>query len=282
LADINAASTATTAGVEPGTHSKQALAWARYKLYLKSIAIQDDDFLEQFTIFQRNKILGAFTHALRDGRFYKNKQRVKAETIRAAIDSVAQTYRMANRPDPRLDQDGRPSFLLLRQLRGYKKVDPPEKQQVALTGTILQELRNLALTKLEKAMCDLFTGAFFFAMRSCEYLKVSGKRRTKIIELGNIRFFKGRRELTHSDKNLKNADSVSITFELQKRDKKSDTVTHHRSNDKIICPVIIWANIVQRIRSYPSSNNKTPVNTYTDEKGNSYQITGPQLLKQLR
>jgi hypothetical protein len=115
---------------------------------------------------------------------------------------------MANRPDPRLDQDGRPSFLLLPQLQGYKKFDPPEKQQVALTGTILRELSNLALTKIEKAMCDLFTGAFFFAMRSCKYQKVSGKRRTKIIELGNIRFFKGRRELTHSDKNLKKADSV--------------------------------------------------------------------------
>ena len=282
MADINAASTATTAGVEPGTHSKQALAWARYKLYLKSIAIQDDDFLEQFTIFQRNKILGAFAHALRDGRFYKNKQSVKAETIRAAIDSVAQTYRMANRPDPRLDQDGRPSFLLLRQLRGYKKFDPPSKQQAALTGTILRELNNLALTRLEKVMCELFTGAFFFAMRSCEYLKVSGKRRTKIIELGNIRFFKGRRELTHSDKNLRKADSVSITFELQKRDTKSDTITQYKSNDKRLCPVIIWANIVQRIRSYPSSSNKSTVNTYVDELGNSYQITGPQLLKQLR
>jgi hypothetical protein len=140
---------------------------------------------------------------------------------------------------PRLNQDGQPSFLLLRQIRGYKKLDPPKKQQVALTGTILRELNSLALTKLEQAMSELFTGAFFFAMRSYKYLKVSGKRQTKIIELQNIRFFKGRREIDHTNTHLNKADSVSITFELQKRDTKSDTVTHHRSNDKKICPVII-------------------------------------------
>jgi hypothetical protein len=88
-------------------------------------------------------------------------------------------------------------------------------------------------------MSELFTGAFFFAMRSYKYLKVSGKRQTKIIELQNIRFFKGRREIDHTNTHLNKADSVSITFELQKRDTKSDTVTHHRSNDKKICPVII-------------------------------------------
>jgi hypothetical protein len=189
---------------------------------------------------------------------------------------------MANRPDPRFDQDGRPSFLLQRQIRGYKKLDPPEKQQVALTGSIIKELNSLALTKLEKAMSELFSGAFFFAMRSCEYLKVSGERWTKIIELRNIKFFKGRRVVSHTDKSLHNADAVSITFELQKKDTKSYTVTHHRSNDPKICPVIIWANIVKRIRSYQSSTDNTPINTFMDNKNNIHLITGPHLLKQLR
>jgi len=45
---------------------------------------------------------------------------------------------MANQPDPRFDKDGKPSFLLQRQLRGYKNLDPPEKQQVALTGFIIK------------------------------------------------------------------------------------------------------------------------------------------------
>ncbi|MFN9959443.1 MAG: hypothetical protein ACK55I_40655, partial [bacterium] len=41
--------------------------------------------------------LGAFTHALRDGRSYKNNITPKANSIRAAIDCVAQTHRMADR-----------------------------------------------------------------------------------------------------------------------------------------------------------------------------------------
>jgi len=109
------------------------------------------------------------------------------------------------------------------QIRGYKKSDPPEQQQVALTGSIIRESNSLALTKLDKAMSELFTGAFFFAMRSCEYLKVPGKWRTKLLSLKNIRFFKGRREINHSDEKLSKAGSVSITFELQKRGTKFDT-----------------------------------------------------------
>jgi hypothetical protein len=96
---------------------------------------------------------------------------------------VAQAYRLADRPDPRLDRDGKSSFLLQRQIRGYKKLDPSKKQQVALTGSILRELHKMAFTPLKKALCELFVGAFFFAMRSCKYLKVSGERRTKIHQI---------------------------------------------------------------------------------------------------
>jgi hypothetical protein len=95
-------------------------------------------------------------------------------------------------------------------------------------------------------------------MRSCEYLKVSGERRTSVIQLGHIRFFKGGRELKHSDPKLKTASTVSITFVLQKKDEKFDTVTHHRSNNKKICPVVTWANIAQCIRQYPDSTDSTP------------------------
>jgi hypothetical protein len=90
----------------------------------------------------------------------------KSKSIRTTIDCVAQTYRLAGRQDPRLDSDGKPSFLFLRQIRGYKKLDPLEKQQVALTGSIIRELPKTACTSLGKAMCELFTGTFFFAMRS--------------------------------------------------------------------------------------------------------------------
>jgi hypothetical protein len=145
---------------------------------------------------------------------------------------VAQTYKLADRSDPRLDADGRLAFILQRQLRGYS------------TASVLRELHKLALSSADKALCELFTGAFFFAMRSCEYLKVSRPRKTKLLTVSNIHFLKGRRAIPHTDPLLHLADCVSITFELQKKDTKNDIITQHRSSDPILCPVKIWANII--------------------------------------
>jgi hypothetical protein len=44
--------------------------------------------------------------------------------------------------DPRLDKDGKSSLFLHRQPRGYKLLDKPEKQQVALTGSIIKEINT--------------------------------------------------------------------------------------------------------------------------------------------
>jgi hypothetical protein len=280
---LSAAESASINTVEPATNSKQALAWKRFQQFINSISIQSDPFLDNFTRYQRIKILGAFAHALREGRFNtKRSNLIKSDSCRASIDCVAQTFRLANRPDPRLDEDGKSSLFLQRQFRGYKKLDKAEKQQVALTGSVIKELHKMAFTSLDISMCQLFTGAFFFAMRSCEYLKVSGKQRTKILTLQNIRFFKGRRELNHYNKFLQTADSVSITFEFQKKDTRNDTITHHRSGHPSICPVIVWAKIIQRIRNYPKSTDHTPVNTFMDNKGKLHHITGPQLLKRIQ
>ena len=44
-------------------------------------------------------------------------------------------------------------------------------------------------------MGQLATGAFFFGMRSCEYLTVSGTRKTKQLTVNDIRFFKNSTKL---------------------------------------------------------------------------------------
>jgi hypothetical protein len=135
---------------------------------------------------------------------------------------------------------------------------------------------------MDKAMCELFIGAFFFAMRSCEYLKVTGERKTKLICIKNIRFFQGKRNLPHSDKLLHLADSISITFEQQKRDTKNDIITHHKTGDNLLCPVKIWCKIIRRIISYTSSSADTPVNVFCLPDGSLHHFTGQQVLKQLR
>jgi hypothetical protein len=190
-------------------------------------------------------------------------------------------YKLANRPDPRLDADQKFAFILQRQIRGYKNSDNPEQQQVAVTGSVLREFYTLSISQLDKCLCELFIGAFFFAMRSCEYIKISGKRKTKLLTLKNIRFFKGKQLLKHNDKLIHLADNISITFEQQKKDTKNDIITHYRTADPLLCPVKIWSRIVKRITSYPNSTQETPVNTYLKQDGSTHHFKGSTLLSRL-
>jgi hypothetical protein len=268
--------------VVPGTKAKQTLAWSRYTSYLQSIGITDDTYLEQFNKPQKHRILGAFATAIRSNRFNPGKRDpIKSDHCKSTINCVAQAYRMAGHEDPTLDANGKPSFILQRQFRHFSNTDKPPTQQAAVTGSILRKLHQLATPNLEKTMCDLFIGAFFFAMQSCEYLSVTGTRRTKLLQVKNIRFFKSKREQDHCDKQLHKADTVSITFEFQKKDIKNDTITQHKSTDTLLCPVKIWSRIIKCLINQKETNQNTTVNTYYSE-GKSYKIIGSMLLKQLR
>jgi hypothetical protein len=74
---------------------------------------------------------------------------------------VAQAYKLADQADSRLNADKKLAFILQRQLRGYSIYDPPPNPQVAITASVLREFIKLATTKYDKALCDLFIGAFF-------------------------------------------------------------------------------------------------------------------------
>lgn len=138
------------------------------------------------------------------------------------------------------------------------------------------------LTECDVAAGQLTRGAFFFGMRSCEYLKVSGyARRTKLLRLRNIRFYKHRRELSHDNPQLRYADTVSITFEFQKNDERDVTVTMHRTGDPVLCPCIAWADVVQRILGYPGTSSESTVCTVL-VNGELRQLTSKDVLNKLR
>jgi hypothetical protein len=240
-------------------------------------------YLDNFTRGNKHKLLSAFAQAIREGRFCSKKSKnIKAESVRATLDHVAQAYKLGDRPDPRLDADGKFAYILQRQLRGYSSTDEPASPQVAVTASVLREFHKLAISSMDKALCELFTGAFFFAMRSCEYLKVSGQRKTKLLALRNIRFYKGRRLILHSDPLLHLAECVSITFEIQKKESKNDIITQFRSSDQTLCPVKIWTKIVRRISSYTGSTKDTTVNTFILPNNKFHLFSGTELLKKLR
>ena len=98
-------------------------------------------------------------------------------------------------------------------------------------------------------------------MQSCKYLKVPAaeKRRIDIVRLRCVVFRHNGAIIPHNSPDLELAHFVSITFEMQKKDEKFESVTQHATGHSIMCPVRIWAAIIKRIRSYPGADNDTPV-----------------------
>jgi hypothetical protein len=93
---------------------------------------------------------------------------------------------------------------------------------------MLNELAKHQVTELDIALGQLTIGAALFACCSCKYLTVPKReeRRTKILCLQNIRFFKDGHLIPAPSAILESADSVAITFKMQKNDSKFNTVIH--------------------------------------------------------
>jgi hypothetical protein len=124
-----------------------------------------------------------------------NQKSVSASTIRNSASNLAAAFRIRFRESPLHLAGGSqllPSFKAL--FRAYNNLDPPPKRQKAITPRFLWALHKLrsASTALRvnayDHAVDLIIGAFFFAMRSCEYCIPTTPGRTKTICLRHLRF----------------------------------------------------------------------------------------------
>jgi len=194
---------------------------------LYSIGISDV-YLDKLTRHQQNIIISSFAQAVRQGTFSRrNHGHLVEGTITTTLAHVAQAFRANNRNDPRLDMDGKTSFILQEQYRGYSNQDNAKQKQKALPIMALRKMYDIANTHKEVALCHLCIGAIFFAMRSCEYL-ISNHRedskRTKTLRLKNIQFKKNGTSLNQNSKNIHLSDLVLITFDYQKNNIRNKTV----------------------------------------------------------
>ena len=260
---------------------KQLGCFDRWRRFLEDNGIKDE-WLAGFTPDQRTRLLSAFAAAVRRNMFgTREKGKLRGSTVKATVTNVRSTFRSNFRTDPGLDGDGKISLFLTRQLSGYVDVDSSNKQEKALPLSVFRKMLENKFTPVDEAMGQLAVGAFFFGMRSCEYLTVRGTRKTRQLTVRNIRFFKNNTELKVKTSNfILYADTVSITFTFQKNRKKMITVTQPRSG-KPICPVIVWAKIILRILSYEGSTEDTNVNAVQLGKKLSY-ITREKMLTHIR
>ena len=92
-------------------------------------------------------------------------------------------------------------------------------------------------------IAHLLIGAFFFACRSCEYVRTSGEPRTRILAINDIKFLKkvGSTILT-VDPTEEGISAVRLKFRQQKNLIKDEEITQHASG-RDLCPVRAWQHV---------------------------------------
>lgn len=204
-----------------------------------------------------------------------------ADTVAATISSISTTFRENGYKNPALDIDNQRSIFLQRQLKGYKRDDPPPEGQQCLPLSVFKKISKDTSSHLHLALGQLISGALFFACRSCEYSKVNNneKRKTKTLRLENLKFFKNYIEIKDINK-IQEADFIQITFISQKTEIKHQSIIQHKSNDSF-CPVLFWSAIKKRVLSYPNTSEKSKVNTIFLH-GKLREITSEEIRNHLR
>ena len=76
---------------------------------------------------------------------------------------------------------------------------PPITKKLSHAPSIAIFTRHPSPSSTKAWLAHLCTGALFFAMRSCEYTKTTSHRRTNTITLNDIKFYRNRRLLSHTD-----------------------------------------------------------------------------------
>ena len=168
---IHSAALACEKSTVYSTKNKQSSAFKCWSVFLISVGVEKI-YLDSFSRFQANILMSAFAQAMHEATFSNtNKRNLVEGTVNATLSYVAQAFWSKNRPDPRLDCDGKICFILQEQFRGYHNQDGTRRKQKALPLMVLRKMLHLSTSEREFAVPWLVIGALFFAMRSCKYLK---------------------------------------------------------------------------------------------------------------
>ena len=221
-----AATAAQNAALADSTRAKRNSSWNCYERFLSQVGVELDPFLVQFGRKERTETLACFAAALRDGRLRSRLPETAghgsmSSTIRAALDGVAQTFRLNQFESPIHDAAGRLDPLLALQLKKYADDDPGPKPQQAVPLEVIRKVRSWSRNESDVAIGQLVVTAFFFAMRSCEYSDAGGRRLTSVIRVDDVRFRKQGETLSTKDQSqLQNADAVTTRSGCKKMETK--------------------------------------------------------------
>ena len=109
----------------------------------------------------------------------------------------------------------------------YYVLDPPVKWKQPLSLSMLYFIRNKASSSRDKFISHLLTRAFFFAIRSYEYMLTLGELQSKIVLSNQIAFINIKKEqiISISPSDTK-ALSFQIIFVIQKNLEQDESISN--------------------------------------------------------
>lgn len=172
-------------------------------------------------------------------------------------------------------------------IKSFENEDPPKQKQKAISSLFLRDMRAFAMKgpRWTRVAADLIIGAFFFAMRACEFCQVQNERVTEQVTLGDIVFRDDRNAIVpQGDGDLEGKSNfVTIRFANQKNRSRNERRTLKRTGCEILCPVRAWARTVARLRaeSVEPLSDSTTISSYIIQ-GEVYEVRSDQVLQLLR
>jgi hypothetical protein len=217
------------------------------------------------------------------------------KSVRSAGGALAASFRSSIGRSPlhchHGNQEERESFTpdLNKLFLGMEARSPNTLRQKAITPKLLRYLiystNSAVINDPTDNAADLIVGAFFFAMRSCEYVKTPFPGKTKRVRLGCIHFLSSNRNRIPNNKPdlLAKAKFVTIVFEDQKNGGRFEARTHEKTKDRFLCPVICFGRAVQRVLKYnPEADELTPLSSMNNRKLKTDSITSTFTLNLIR
>jgi hypothetical protein len=175
-------------------------------------------------------------------------------------------------------------FRLTRQLRYYKKQDPPSDRVKPVPVSVLTHMLSVAARSTSpgnKAVADMITIAFFYLLRPGEYTATPSE--TTPFQIRNVNLRVGGYYIdiaTASAATLRSATFASLTFDDQKNGTKGEVIALGRSGHPSLCPVRALADRIIHLRRH-GANPQTPLSVYY-ENGAWHKVSPANITDVLR
>jgi hypothetical protein len=282
-------------------HQKRDRCWRRWEAFVREWGLGNDSLLDSVSSHSEKLLLArGFVMHHRTFDFngsgeatHRREKPMVSATVRDAIGNVAASFRERDRASPFHVTDGingtqplHPKIKCL--LTAFDSQDPPTRKQKAVTPQLLRDLTRLwafAPTGTRHT-ANLIIGAYFFAMRACEFCTTETPGITRKLTADNV-VFRGlnNKVIPHDDKDLiQKSEFVTMCFANQKNGTKMEKRSQRKTGDADLCPVRAWGRVIkQLVTDFPSEDERhsSHVCRYRDH-GTIKEVTATDVKSLLR